>query len=332
MSSGFIIAQVTAAQVNAAGALAVFVVNPDGTTSSPQTLTVASAPAITSLNPTAVTAAIAGFNLTVEGSGFSPASVVEVNAAPLATTFVNSTTLVAFVPAAAVATTGTLSVIVAPGEAGAHSNSQTLTVVNTPVINALEPSTAIVNTAAFSLSVQGTGFVAGATASINGTAAPTAVISPTQLTIQIAAAQIAAAGQLPIIVTNPSSAASNAMSLSVGASPVISTIDPAAVTSDSAAFTIMVQGSGFMPGAFITLNGSSLQTTAVNSTQLHALVPRSGYTTGSDGTFVLFFDDIPGRAQDQTLIAAHPSYPKPKLVDVTVLRGATVSVDIDMSS
>lgn len=332
MSSGFITAQVTAAQVGAAGALALFVANPDGTTSSPHTLTVASAPAITGLNPTMVTAAIAGFTLTVQGSGFNAASVVEVNAAPLATTYVNSTTLTAFVPAAAVAGTGALSVIVTPGGAGTHSNSQTLTVVNTPVINSLDPSTVIAAMTAFTLSVQGTGYVAGATASVNGIAAPTAVLSSTQLTVQITAAQIAAPGQLPIIVTNPSSAASNAINLSVSASPVISAIDPATVTSDSTAFTIMVQGSGFMPGAFITLNGIALQTTVVNSTQLHALVPRSGYTTGPDGTFVLFFDNIPGRSQDQILIATHPGYPNPKLVDVTVLRGGTVSVDIDMSS
>jgi hypothetical protein len=82
----------------------------------------------------------------------------------------------------------------------------------------------------------------------------------------------------------------------------------------------------------VQLNGTDLPTTFVNSGQLDAHVPRSGYTTGNDGTFVLFFDDIKGRSQIVTLLATHPRFPKPKSQDVTVLRSATVSVPIDMST
>jgi hypothetical protein len=87
-----------------------------------------------------------------------------------------------------------------------------------------------------------------------------------------------------------------------------------------------------MPGAVVQLNGQALKTTVVDSGQLYAIVPRSGYTTGADGTFVLFFDDISGLSQVKTLTFTHPSYPQGKSLDVTVLRGATVSVAIDMSS
>jgi hypothetical protein len=65
---------------------------------------------------------------------------------------------------------------------------------------------------------------------------------------------------------------------------------------------------------------------------LDAHVPRSGYTTGDDGTFVLFFDNVTGRSQVVTLVVSHPSFAKPQSIDVTVLRGATVSVSVDMSS
>jgi hypothetical protein len=87
-----------------------------------------------------------------------------------------------------------------------------------------------------------------------------------------------------------------------------------------------------MTGAAVLLNGVSLQTTYLNGEQLYAIVPRSGYTTGADGTFVLFVDDVQGLSQVERLIVTHPSYPKAKLLDVTVLRGATVSVNVDMSS
>ena len=207
-----------------------------------------------------------------------------------------------------------------------------LTVVSTPVINSLEPAAAIAGSAALTLAILGSGFVSGAVAKLNGTALPTASVSASELTAQITAAQIANAGQLSITVGNPAGPASNAQNLAVDAAPAISAIHPASVAADSSAFTLIVDGGGFASGATVELNGTALTTTFVSSTELDAHVPRSGYTTGSDGTFVLFFDNIIGRSQAVTLIVTHPSFPQPKLVNVTVLRGATVSVDIDMSS
>jgi hypothetical protein len=304
----------------------VVVANPDGTVSNQLTLTGAAAPTIGSITPASVAAGSADFTLTVVGSGFSASSAIEVNTAAIATTYVSSTLLTGVVPAAQVAAAGQLSVVVQ------NSGAQTLSVVATPVITSLEPGTAIAGTPAFTLTVQGSGFVSGATVGVNGVAAPTTYVSATQLTAQITAAQIANAAVLTVVVTNPNKTASSAQNLTVAAAPTIGTIAPATVTADSAAFTIVVNGSGFMTGAVVQLNGVALQTTFVNSEELYAIVPRSGYTTGADGTFVLFFDDINGLSQVETFIVTHPSYAKAKLLDVTVLRGATVSVSIDMSS
>ncbi len=333
LSAAVLMAQVTAAQVAAAGQLGVVLTNPNGTASNQQTLTVAQAPAISSISPASVTAGSAAFTLTVEGSGFAPGAVVELNGAALTTTLVSSTEVSVQVPAAPVAAAVQLNVtVVAAGPPPQVSNQVALTVVSTPVINSLEPAAAIAGSAALTLAILGSGFVSGAVAKLNGTALPTASVSASELTAQITAAQIANAGQLSITVANPAGPASNAQNLAVDAAPAISAIHPASVTADSSAFTLIVDGGGFASGATVELNGTALTTTFVNSTELDAHVPRSGYTTGSDGTFVLFFDNIIGRSQAVTLIVTHPSFPQPKLVNVTVLRGATVSVDIDMSS
>ena len=324
MSGAYLTAQVSVAA--AAGSQTVAVANPDGAVSNQLTLTGVAAPTIGSLTPALVALGSADFTLTVVGSGFSATSTIEVNGAAIATTYVSSTLLTGVVRAAQVAAAGQLSVVVQ------NSGAQTLTVVATPVITSLEPGAAIVGTPAFTLTVLGSGFVSGATVGVNGVAAPTTYVSATQVTAQITAAQIANAAVLSVAITNPNKTASNALNLTVAAAPTIGTIAPAAVTADSAAFTVVVNGSGFMTGAVVQLNGVALQTTFVNSEELYAIVPRSGYTTGADGTFVLFFDDISGLSQVETLIVTHPSYAKAKLLDVTVLRGATVSVSIDMSS
>jgi len=190
----------------------------------------------------------------------------------------------------------------------------------------------VAGSAAFGLTVNGSGFASGAIAKLGTTALPTEVLGATELTAQLTAAQVQSVAQLSITVSNPSGPASNAQTLAVVAAPAITSLDPGTVSAGSAAFTLVVRGSGFASGSVVELNGTTLATTFVNSTELDALVPRSGYTTGADGTYVLFFDNVGGSGETVTLIVSHPSYPNPKSISVAVLRGATVTANIDMST
>jgi IPT/TIG domain len=333
LSSGGLTAPVTAAQVAGAAQIAVVAVNPDGTTSNPQTLTVAAAPAISSIDPPSVTAGSPAFQLSVYGTGFASAAVVELNGAALATTWVSSTQLEAQVTAAQVAAAAQLNIVALnPGPPPQSSNTETLAVVSAPVINSLEPGAVVAGSAAFGLTVNGSGFASGAIAKLGTTALPTEVLGATELTAQLTAAQVQSVAQLSITVSNPSGPASNAQTLAVVAAPAITSLDPGTVSAGSAAFTLVVRGSGFASGSVVELNGTTLATTFVNSTELDALVPRSGYTTGADGTYVLFFDNVGGSGETVTLIVSHPSYPNPKSISVAVLRGATVTANIDMST
>lgn len=337
LGSAALSAEVPRAAVANAGQFSVIVANPDGTLSNQQNLTVAAAPAVNSINPPSLSAGSAAFTLTVQGSGFAPNVAVQIQGAAVKTRFIKSTELSADVSAAQIAFAAQLSVVVAnPGPPQQVSNPQTLSVVNAPVISVREPSTVISGSADFTLTVLGTGYVAGSTVKLNGVALPTTYGSSAELTAAVTAAQVAAAGVLNITVTNPNGTSSAAQTLAVAVGPSITSIDPTSVTAGSTAFTLVVLGSGFISGSVVELNGMQLATTFVSDTELDAHVPRSGYTTGADGTFVLFFDQqefdaITGRSQTVTLIVTQQGNPKQTLQDVTVLRGATVSVDIDIT-
>jgi len=57
----------------------------------------------------------------------------------------------------------------------------------------------------------------------------------------------------------------------------------------------------------------------------------SGYTTGDDGEYVLYFNHVVGRVQTVTLVASKAGKPDVNTV-VDVLRGMTVTVDFKMAA
>jgi hypothetical protein len=328
-----LMAQVSADLVAAAAQVKVIAVNPDGTASKSQTLTVAKAPAIVSISPPSVAAGSPPFTLSVQGRGFAPGAVVQLRNTALATAWLSSTLLQAQILASQVASAAQMNVAVKnPGSSAQSSNVQVLVVASTPVVNSLEPAAMVTGSAAFTLSVVGSGFVSGSVVKLSGAALPTVFQSANQLTAQVTAAQVDAVASLSLTVSNPNGTISNAQTLAVTDAPAISSIEPTSVTAGPAAFALVVRGTGFLSGSSVELNGTTLSTTFVDSTELDAHVPRSGYITGSDGTFVLFFDDLAGLSQVRTVVVTHPSYPNAKLLDVTLLKGSTVSVSIDMSA
>jgi hypothetical protein len=326
-------ANVKAAQVAKPARITVLALNPDGTASNQQTFTVAAAPAIASIDPPSVTAGAGAFTLTVSGSGFAQAAVVQLNGAAVPTTWVNSTYLMAEVAAPQVDSAAQLNIVaVNPGPPQQISNPQTLSVSKTPVINSHEPAAVVAGAAAFTLTVNGSGYVSGCVVKLNGAAIPTEFLGASELAAQVSATQVTAAAQLSVTVANPGGATSNPQALAVLAAPAIASINPNRITADNAAFPLVVRGNGFVSGSVVELNGTPLSTSFVDSTELDAHVPRSGYVTGSDGTFVLYFDNIAGKSKVVSLIVSHRRFPNPKSIDVTVLRGSTVSVKIDMTS
>jgi hypothetical protein len=71
------------------------------------------------------------------------------------------------------------------------------------IANPLVPNTATAGSAGFTLTVNGSGFVGGSVIYWNSTAHTTQFMTSGQLTTPITAAEIAAAGSVPVFVKNP---------------------------------------------------------------------------------------------------------------------------------
>jgi len=337
LSSAALTAEVPRAAIVNAGQFAVSVSNPDGTVSNQQMLSVSAAPAITAFSPSSVAVGSAGFTLSVQGSGFAANATIQLQGVSIKTKVLSSTQVTANISAAQIAFSAQLSLtVVNPGPPQQVSNVLALSIVNTPVIASLQPATVIAGSPDFTLVVLGTGYAAASVVKLGGVALATQFDSSSQLSATVTAAEIAAAGNLNTTVSNPTGTTSAASVLAVVAGPSIASIDPTSVTTGSVAFTLVVKGTGFTSGSLVELNGTELATSYVSSTELHAHVPRSGYTTGADGTYVLYFDSgefdaIPGSGLTVTLVVTRPGAANQTTQDVSVLRGATVSSDIDIT-
>jgi uncharacterized protein (TIGR03437 family) len=283
VSSTQLTAQVTANFLSVAGSAAITVLESGVPASNALTFTVSppSAATLAALSPNSVPAGSPGFTLTVAGTGFVTGSVIQWNGGPVATSFGSSTQLTAQIPAGLVATAGTATVRVVNPSA-VLSNSLTFTIAAPiPAISSLSPNSAPAGSPAFNLSVNGSGFVSGATVQWKGSALATTFVSATQLAAQVLAANIAAVASASVTVINPGSAPSNALTFTVTtpATPTISNISPATAIARSPAFTLTVIGSSFTAVSIVTWNGVGLPTTYISSTQLTALVADSFIAT-----------------------------------------------------
>src|SRR5579872_5201098 len=199
-------------------------------------------PTISSLSPNSVTGGSPGFTLTVNGAGFTPAVVVQWNeTGTLATTFVSSIQLTAVVPAGLITTPGTADVSVAL--AGIPSNVVPFTINPGPVITSLTPASATAGAPAFTLTVNGSRFAAGAVVDWNGSPLTTSFVSDTQLTASVPASLIAKVGNASVTVAVGGLTTAGS-TFTIVAPPVINSLNPPSATVGGPAFTLTVFGSG----------------------------------------------------------------------------------------
>lgn len=241
---------------------------------------------LTSLSPTSAAAGGAGFTLTVNGIHFDATSRVEWNGVALTTSFVNSGQLTATVPAAKIAAAGTAQISVFDSSTNKTSNPLTFAIDSpAPVLVSLSPTNAIAGGAAFTLKATGSEFVSGATVTWNGSARTTTFVSSTLLTAKINAADIATAGTASVTVVNPAPGGrTSSLTYDINNPlPALTALSPASKTKGSAAFTLTVNGTGFVKGAAVRWNGSPRTTTFKSLTQLTATINTADVATA--GTF-----------------------------------------------
>lgn len=107
----------------------------------------------------------------------------------------------------AITSCGLVSLMLAAGCGGSSSmpnTGGTSPQANGPVLTAIAPSSVAAGAPAITMSVYGSGFLAGAAAQWNGTSLVTTLVSPNQLTATVPVANLTSPGTAKVTVANPS--------------------------------------------------------------------------------------------------------------------------------
>jgi uncharacterized repeat protein (TIGR01451 family) len=213
-------------------------------------------PTVASISPTSATTGSSLTTITLTGAGFVNGSTADFNGAPLTTTFVSATELIAVIPATDLTTVGTDTItVVTSGPGGGTSAPQTFTVNNvTPTLTKLSPASATAGSPNTSITLTGTGFVNGSTADFSGTPLATTFVSATQLTAVIPSAALTTAFIYPITVVTAAPGGGTSAPQTFAVNPAVPSLSVTKTDSGnffrgeiSAAFTITVTNRGAGP-------------------------------------------------------------------------------------
>ncbi len=235
-------------------------------------------PVIKALSPTNITAGEPGFNLTVTGTAFTPASSVLWNGSARTTIFNGTTSLTAEILSTDIQNAGDAMVeVTTPAPGGGTTTALTFTINPSsspvPLISSLSPSGVLVGAGSLTLTVNGTNFVSLATVTVNGDPRRTAFANSTLLTAALLASDLAQAGTLEIAVINPAPGGgeSNIVGFTVkNPAPGVTSVAPVAFVAGAASATLTVDGESFVPTSVVTINGGPRTTVFESATELQA--------------------------------------------------------------
>ena len=276
-------ASVPASDVTPAGTASVTVTSPTpgGGTTSGVTCTISNlypSATISSLSPGSGTAGDPAFTLTVNGSNFVPASIVNWNGMALDTTYVSASQLTASVPISDVASAGTAGVTVTnPSPGGGTSTASNFTINGAnliPTISSLSPSGVTAGGGPITLTVNGSKFVPSSTVLWNGSALATSYLSDTQLTATIPASDIASAGASSANVTVMTPTGTGVVFTAMELTDIVPmTVTISNVRNSGATFDVIItHGNLIETYRGVQLAGTSAQLPAAMINKLSALV------------------------------------------------------------
>ena len=230
-------------------------------------------PTVTALAPGSVLVGSPAGTITITGTNFVSGITLAVNGSPRTTTYVSDTQLTASLTADDFVSAAPLLLnAVNPQPGGGASGTIALVVANpAPSIASLSPSALNAGSAATTVNISGTGFVAGTGVLVNGASRPAIVASATAITVTLTPADLASAGSLGITAVNPAPgggiSASSAIAINNPA-PGAFTLTPASATAGTGTAQITIAGSSFVPSTVVYVNGQPRTTTYVNAAQL----------------------------------------------------------------
>jgi sugar lactone lactonase YvrE len=285
----------TTADVAGAGTLSLTAVNaaPGGGTSTAASIAVSNpVPSLTAISPGYVIAGSAASTVTVAGSGFVAASAVTVNGTAMPTTFVSASQLTFSIASPAVPQVVAIAVSnpIPGGGISGTKNFAVLAQTPAPVITQVSPAQFSAGSAATTIAVYGSNFgqqVAPSTYYITGSVlwngAPLTYSgfsagTPQALYAAVPANLIASVSTASITVSSfaASPATSNAVTVNIvpPPPPTLTSINPAAGPINTAA-SVTLYGSGFTSGSTVALNGTTIPSKLVSSSQMTVTIPAS---------------------------------------------------------
>ena len=152
-----------------------------------------------------------------------------------------------------------------------NSSPPNTSALASPAVTSVAPATVPAGSAAFTLQINGSGFVSGSAVSWNGTSLTTTYISATELKAAVPASLAATGGSFAITVANPDGLTSGSNSPKVVVDnplPSITSLSPASVTAGSGAVNVVVTGAGFVQSSIASFAGNGRPTTVQSATQL----------------------------------------------------------------
>jgi hypothetical protein len=209
-----------------------------------------------------------------------------------------------------------------------------------PTLTSLSPSSKVAGELAFTLTVNGSNFVSGSVVRWNGENRPTAFVSTNQLTAQVPATDIAAAGTASVTVQNPpkpgdawqnrvGGPVSNALPFTItGASPspppTLTSLSPSSAAAGAADFMLTVNGSNFVNGSMVRWNGQNRTTTFVSATQLTASIPANDIAAAGTALVTVQNPPFPGGAVSTNALTftITPAAPAPLTITTSSLPNA----------
>ena len=262
-------ASIPASDLLLAGTVAVTVFNaaPGGGTSNPLNFIVSPPnpnPSIASLNPNTAVDGSASFTIGVIGSGFVSSSVVRWDGQNRQTEFVNSGFLRAQVLASDLVGTGQASIsVLSPPPGGGTSNIVTFTITAgqnpVPTLTSVSPFSTTAGGPTFTLTVNGTNFVASSKVRWNGQDLTTTYGSPTLLNTVVPANLITNQGTAQVTVFTPTPGGG------VSSSQTFTIAPPASKVASVSAASFL--GNDIAPESIVAAFGTGLATgIAVGST------------------------------------------------------------------
>ncbi|GAB4211669.1 MAG: hypothetical protein OHK0022_46500 [Roseiflexaceae bacterium] len=297
-SANKLVATIPAALLLNAGSASVRVVNPTpgGGASNTVEFTIVPggqtpAPGVSGIAPQAAAAGSPNLLLTISGSNFTTASVVQWNGASRPTTFVSASTLQVLISAVDLAQPGAAAItVVTPAPGGGTSNAAAFTVSApgqnpAPSILTAAPLFVTAGDNSFTLVIEGSNFTEDSVVRWNGAGRPTAFVSPTRLEAAITAADVAAPGSASITVFTPAPGGgeSNPALFTIGElgdNPVPALTDAQLTLLPGGGMTVTLIGSGFVDGATVLWNGATRAPTAVAPGQITFNISIADFSRG----------------------------------------------------